>query len=68
MVYATSAAGMAREMISLLKSTECRQELEHAGLNYVRHNCSYEKITHQLETILEEVINEKQDEAISKRI
>lgn len=66
-VYATSAADMAREVISLLKSTERQQELGQAGLNYVRHNCSYEKIAHELETILEEAIKEKRNGTTARR-
>ena len=58
-VYTTSAADMVREVISLLKSTERRGELEYAGLDYVRQTHSYEKIAHQLEAILEEAIKEK---------
>ncbi len=66
-VYATSAADMAREVIALLKSTEHRQKLGYAGLNHVRRSYSCEKVAHQLETILEEAIKEKHDGAISKR-
>ena len=58
-IYANSADDMAREMVYLLKSTERRQQLGHAGLNYVKQVHSYDKIAHQLETILEEVIKEK---------
>jgi len=66
-VYATSAADMAREVISLLKSAERRHQLGQAGLNYVRRAHGYDKITHQLETILEEAIKEKRNGATSKR-
>ena len=66
-VYATSAADMAKEVISLLKSTERQQALGHAGLNHVRRNYSYQKIAHQLETILEEAIKEKRDGTRAKR-
>jgi glycosyltransferase involved in cell wall biosynthesis len=66
-VYANNAADMAREVITLLKSAERRQELGGAGLNYVRQTHSYEKIAHELERILEEAIKEKRNEAKSKR-
>lgn len=58
-VYVDSAADMAREVVLLLKSTERRRQLGQAGLNYVRRTHSYDKIIHQLETILEEVIEGK---------
>ena len=67
MVYTTSATDMVREGISLIKSTERRGELEYAGLDYVRQTHSYEKIAHQLETILEEAIKEKRNGAIHER-
>ncbi len=66
-VYANSPDGMVAEVISLLKSTERRQQLEQAGLNYVKQVHSYDKITHQLETKLEEVIKEKRNAEITKR-
>ena len=66
-VYANSAAEMAREVVSLLKSAEHRQQLGRAGSNYVRRIHDYKKIAHQLETILEEVIKEKRNGATSKR-
>lgn len=68
MVYASNADDMAIKVISLLKSPEHRQQLGGAGLNYVRQAHSYEKIAHQLEIRLEEIIKEKQNGAISKRI
>ena len=58
-VYANSVDGMMGEIVSLLKSTKHRQQLGQAGLNYVRQVHSYDKIAHQLEAILEEVIKEK---------
>ena len=58
-IYANSADEMAREVVSLLKSTERRQQLGYAGMNYVKQVHSHDKIAHQLETILEEVIKEK---------
>ncbi len=67
LVYATNAADMAREVISLLKSPERQQTLGQAGLNHVRQTYSYEKIAHQLEAILEERIREKRNGTISKR-
>ena len=67
MVYAASAADMAGEVISLLRSTERRQQLGDAGLNHVRQSYSYEKIAQELETILEEAIEKKRSERISRR-
>ena len=66
-IYANNADEMAREAVSLLKSTEHRQQLGYAGLNYVRQAHSHEKIAHQLEKILEEAIKEKHDGTVSKR-
>ena len=65
-VYASSAGETAKEVVSLLKSTERRQQLGDAGLNYVRRVHSHEKIAHQLETVLEEVITKKKSETVSK--
>jgi len=65
-IYASSAGETAREVISLLKSTERRQRLGDAGLNYVRQVHSHEKIAHQLETVLEEVITKKKSGTVSK--
>jgi len=62
-VYATSAADVAKEVISLLKSTERRRELGHAGLNHARRSYSYKKIAHELESILEEAIKNKRNGA-----
>jgi len=62
-VYANNADEMAKEVISLLKSDERRQRLGEAGLNYVRQKYSHEKISHELETILEEAIKEKHGDA-----
>jgi glycosyltransferase involved in cell wall biosynthesis len=67
-VYANNAADMAREVISLLESTERRQQLAGAGLNYVRQAYSYEKIARELERILKEAIKEKRNGEKSKRI
>jgi len=66
-VYVTSAADMATEVISLLGSAERRRKLECGGADHVRQTYSYENIAHQLEVILEEVIREKQHEAASRR-
>ena len=68
MIYADSPVDMAREVVHLLKSAERRQQLGQAGLNYARRVHSYDKITHQLETILEEVIKEKQSTSGFKRV
>ena len=65
-VYASSAADMVREVISLLKSAERRQQLGDAGLNQVREIYSHQKIAHELETILEEAIEEKRNGARAK--
>ncbi|MBA7530176.1 D-inositol-3-phosphate glycosyltransferase [subsurface metagenome] len=67
-VYANNHGDMVAEVVSLLKSTERRQQLGYAGLNYVRQVHSCEKIAHQLETILEDAIKEKQSGTVSKRI
>ena len=67
-IYANSADEMAREVVSLLKSADNRQQLEYAGVSYIRQRHSHEKIALQLETILEEVANDKRDQAISKRV
>ena len=67
-IYANSIPEMVKETVSLLKSTERRRQLGHAGLNYVRQVHSCEKIAHQLETILERVIKEKQSGTVSKRM
>jgi len=66
-VYANSLDRMVTEVISLLKSPERRQQLEQAGLSYVKQAHSYDKITHQLEARLEEVIKEKRNAEITKR-
>ena len=62
-VYTESAADMAGEVVSLLKSAERRQKLGQAGLHYVRENFGYEKIARELERILEDTIKEKQNGA-----
>jgi glycosyltransferase involved in cell wall biosynthesis len=67
-VYADSPSDMTREVISLLKSAERRQELGQAGFNHVRKTYGYEKIAHELENILQEAIERKRNGAISERI
>ena len=67
-VYVDNPSDMTREVISLLKSAERRQELGQAGLNHVRQTYGYEKIAHHLENILEEAIEKKRNGAISERI
>jgi len=66
-VYADGIADMAREVVSLLRSAERREQLGQAGLDYVRRAHSYDKIIRQLEAILEEVIKEKQSLASPKQ-
>jgi len=67
-IYVNSIPEMVKEAVLLLNSTEHRQQLGHAGLNYVRQVHSCEKIAHQLETILKDAIKEKQSETASKRM
>lgn len=66
-VYAEDTAGIAREVISLLKSAERRRQIEGNGYYYIRDNFSIEKIAGELETILEEAISEKHHAAKSRR-
>ena len=54
-LYADNPDGVAAEVISLLQSSERRQQLEQAGLNYVRRVHGYDKIVLQLEEVLNEV-------------
>jgi len=56
---------MTGEIVSLLKSTELRQKLEQAGLNYVKQAHSYDKIAHQLEARIEQIIKDKQKGTVS---
>jgi glycosyltransferase involved in cell wall biosynthesis len=65
-VYADSANDMVREIISLLKSPERRQKLGQASLSYVTGVHKRDKIVHQLEARLDEVIKEKQSGRVSK--
>ncbi len=59
-VYADCIEDLAKEVITLLKSTGRRQKLESAGIEYVRQTHDYEKIVHELENILGEIIQGKQ--------
>ncbi|OGN98686.1 MAG: hypothetical protein A2Y58_03830 [Chloroflexi bacterium RBG_13_51_52] len=58
-MYSDGVEEMPAKIITLLKSKEHRQRLERAGLAYVQQKHSNEKIAHQLEEKLEEVINQK---------
>ena len=60
-VYTNSVDEMVAEIALLVKSTERRQQLEQAGLNYVKQVHSYDKIAHQLEARLEQIIKDKPD-------
>jgi glycosyltransferase involved in cell wall biosynthesis len=64
-LYAEDAAGIASEVITLLKSTERRKEMEKGGSEYIRANFAYAKITSELEAILEEAIKTKRHEKAS---
>jgi len=66
--YADSAGEMAPKIVSLLKSAKHRQQLGQAGLNYVNQRHSYDKIAGELEGILQQVIKEKRDGAVSKPV
>lgn len=59
LVYTNSGDEMAKEVVYLLKSPEHRRQLGYAGLNYVKQAHSQERIAHQLEARLEEIIKEK---------
>jgi glycosyltransferase involved in cell wall biosynthesis len=59
-IYANTAADMANEVVRLLNSDERREQLGQAGLDYVRREHSYDRITRQLEAYLEEAVREKQ--------
>ncbi|MBN1161419.1 MAG: glycosyltransferase [Dehalococcoidales bacterium] len=61
-IYMDSMTAMAKEVVSLLKSTERRQRLGQNGLNYTNKNHRSEEVGHQLEKILEEVIAKKKNE------
>lgn len=67
-IYANSAEDMAREVISLLKSTERRQQLELASVNYVKQVHGQQKIARQLEAELEEVIRNKREAVALRKV
>ena len=67
-VYRDGVDETAREVVSLLKSAEYREQLGYAGLNYVKQAHSHEKVAHQLEARLEEAIREKHGGKSYKRI
>ena len=58
-VYSDGVDDMPGKIVTLLKSTERRSKLKQAGLSYVTQMHSNEKIAHQLEEKLEEVIKGK---------
>ena len=66
-IYANSVGDMAREVVGLLESAEHRQRLGQAGLDYVKQTHDQQKIAHQLEAELVEIIKKKPKRAISKR-
>ncbi|MFC1904246.1 glycosyltransferase family 4 protein [Chloroflexota bacterium] len=66
-IYVNSISEMINELISLLKSSERRQKLSQAGLNYTRQVHSSEQVGRQLETILKEAIKDKHDGRIPER-
>jgi hypothetical protein len=59
---------MAREVVSLLKSAERRELLGQAGLNYVQQAHDQQKIAHQLEAELMEIIKKKHGQIITKKV
>lgn len=59
-IYANSPDEMIKQTLSLLKTSERRRNLERAGLDYAKQVHSSDKIAHQLEARLEEVIKEKE--------
>lgn len=56
-VYADSTADMAEKMISLVNSPERRQKLGQAGVEYARKVHDQQKIAHQLESGLLDIVN-----------
>jgi glycosyltransferase involved in cell wall biosynthesis len=64
-IYAEDAAGIASDVIALLKSPERRRQMEINGSEYVRANFAFAKITSELEAILEEAIKTKRHEKAS---
>jgi len=67
-VYADSSEDIAREVIGLLRSPERRQQMGQAGVHYVKQAHEQQKIAHQLETELLEVIRKKPGRVNTKRI
>ena len=63
--YREEPAGMALEVLALLKDSERRMQMEKNGLEYVRTNFAFAKITGELEAILEEAIKAKRHEKAS---
>jgi glycosyltransferase involved in cell wall biosynthesis len=61
-IYANTAADIAREVIGLLKLDEHRQRLGQAGSDYVRQVHDQQKIAHQLESELTEITKKKPSE------
>ena len=59
-IYANSSDEMVKQTLYLLKTSERRRNLERAGLDYVTQVHSSDKIAHQFEARLEEVIKEKE--------
>lgn len=60
-VYAKNAEEMATKVTWLLESTESRQRLESAGLNYIKQNHDHMVIGRQLEADLEACIKDKRN-------
>jgi len=58
-VYVDDAVAMGREIVSLLKSPERREQLGQAGLEYVRRVHNREKVILKLEELLKESIGKK---------
>jgi spore maturation protein CgeB len=58
-LYADNTDDISNKIISLLQSSEHKQRLGQAGLDYVLRVHSHEKVVEQLENRLEEAIREK---------
>ncbi len=56
-VYAATAADMAAKVADLLASDKQRQQLEQAGIDYIRKVHDQQKIGQQLEAALQEIVN-----------
>lgn len=65
-IYADNAEDMAGKVAGLLASAERRQQLEQAGLDYVLQVHDQQKIGHQLEAELAEIVNRKSGRATPK--